>query len=107
MATFNPSFDCGRRLTNVERMICQDEDLAGRDRALSDQYFEVKNVIGPAAWREVAGAQREFLKQRAICADTTCLRAVYARQSGLLDAYEQEAMNAPEVIGPENHLTGI
>lgn len=89
--TYNPSFDCGRRLTNIERMICQDEDLAARDRNLSALYSALRNMVSSADWRTVAASQREFLTARAGCADTSCLRAAYARQAELLGSIEATA----------------
>jgi hypothetical protein len=84
--TFNPSFDCGQRLSNVERIICQSESLSGYDRALSDRYFEIKRTVSRVEWQTALASQREFLTARAKCPDEACIRNVYVAQSNRLDA---------------------
>lgn len=83
--TYNPSFDCGRRLSNVERMICQNEHLSGLDRALSDRYFGVKKSVSSVEWQLVLQSQREFLTERAKCPDENCIRNSYVIQAQRLD----------------------
>jgi hypothetical protein len=62
--TFNPGFDCGTKLSNVERMICQDEVLAGADRAVSDKYLDLKALLTGADQRLLLATQRSFLSKR-------------------------------------------
>lgn len=89
--TYNPSFDCGRRLTNVERMVCQSEQLAALDRALSDRYFELRKSVSKAEWKVIMDSQRQFLADRGRCADEACIERTYVTQSRLLDRFEAEA----------------
>lgn len=86
--TYNPSFDCGKRLTNVERMICQSEELAALDRALSDRYFELKEQVSKAEWKLIMNSQRQFLLQRGRCAHEECVKNTYVAQSRLLDRFD-------------------
>lgn len=83
--TYNPSFDCGKALSNVERMICQDETLASYDRALSDRYFQLKSGVSATEWQIILRSQREFLAQRAQCPDANCVRSAYVQQARYLD----------------------
>jgi hypothetical protein len=83
--TFNPSFDCGKRLSNVESMICQDETLAELDRSLSDRYFQLKRALSPATWGRVRRSQREFLIRRSQCGDVECLGATYSDQAATIE----------------------
>jgi uncharacterized protein YecT (DUF1311 family) len=86
--TYNPSFDCSGTLSNVERMICQDEDLARRDRALAALYAGVRaRVSGPDA-QDLVDAQRAFVQRRGACADTACVRDAYVAQSRYLNQLE-------------------
>ena len=85
--TYNPSFDCGRRLTNVERMICHNEELAALDRGLSDRYFELKKEVSKVEWQLVLDSQRKFLLERGRCAHEECIKNVYVAQSRFLDRY--------------------
>jgi hypothetical protein len=75
--TFNPSFDCGRRLANVERMICQDETLARKDRDLSAGFKQFLSYLSGAERSEALANQRELLGQRARCADIQCVNDWY------------------------------
>lgn len=85
--TFNPSFDCGKRLSNVERMICQDESLAAADRKLSERYFQLKDVATPSEWASIMASQKEFLSARSKCGDIECVSTVYdAQQARLAEA---------------------
>lgn len=89
--TYNPSFDCGKRLTNVERMVCQSEELATLDRALSDRYFELKKQVSKVEWKLIMDSQRQFLLQRGRCAHEECVKNAYVAQSRLLDRIEAGA----------------
>jgi uncharacterized protein YecT (DUF1311 family) len=75
--TYNPSFDCGARLSNIERMICQDESLAGKDRDLSAGFKQFLSYLSGAERSEALANQRELLQQRARCADTQCVNDWY------------------------------
>lgn len=92
--TYNPSFDCGRRLSNVERMICQDEGLSAADRALSDRYLSLKTVLPAADWKLVRAGQAAFLKQRSACADVACIEQAYAQQWQTLGESDLTGMDA-------------
>jgi hypothetical protein len=102
--TYNPSFDCGRPLSNVERMICQDEQLAAADRIVSAKYEALQASLPPAASMAARTAQREFLKQRGTCADTPCVRSAYLSQWQTLRGIEEAATppaDSPEVYDTE------
>jgi uncharacterized protein YecT (DUF1311 family) len=86
--TYNPSFDCGGRLTNAMRMICQDEDLAGLDRDLSALYGRKKGATPKPDLPALVQAQRDFLKSRDNCADTECMKNLYSMRSDQLDTGE-------------------
>lgn len=71
--TFNPSFDCGQRLTNVERMICQDENLAFKDRRLSDAFKDRLGALSGYDRTIFLNFQRNALADRAKCPNTSCV----------------------------------
>jgi uncharacterized protein YecT (DUF1311 family) len=83
--TFDPSFDCGGSLSNVERMICSDEQLSQLDRALAARYQALKQEFSAAEWQQVVDSQRDFLRRRAACADVACLHDAYVAQARFLD----------------------
>lgn len=86
--TFNPSFDCGGKLTNAMRMICQDEDLAAQDRDLTRLYQAKKAATPKPDLPKLVQAQRDFLKSRDNCPDTECMQNLYSTRSDQLGAGE-------------------
>ena len=86
--TFNPSFDCGGKLTNAMRMICQDEDLAAQDRDLTSLYQAKKAATPKLDLAKLVQAQRDFLKSRDNCPDTECMQNLYSARSEQLGAGE-------------------
>ena len=75
--TFNPSFDCGRRLSNVERMICQDEGLAAKDRTLSSAFKRKLAFYAADERADLLSNQRDALAERARCPDIQCVNDWY------------------------------
>jgi hypothetical protein len=71
--TYNPSFDCGRKLNNVERMICQDEGLADLDRSLSANFRSKISTFDEATKQDMLSEQRGNLAVRGNCSDIACL----------------------------------
>lgn len=86
--TYNPSFDCGGKLTNAMRMICQDEDLAGMDRDLNAAYQQKKAATPKPDLPALIQAQRAFLKSRDNCPDTDCMKDIYSKRADALDSGE-------------------
>jgi uncharacterized protein YecT (DUF1311 family) len=85
--TYNPSFDCGGNLSNVEQMICQDEQLAQLDRAVTARYQSLRQELTTEDWQLVVSSQREFLRRRSACADVVCLHDIYVAQARYLDRF--------------------
>ena len=77
--TFNPSFGCGPRLTNTERMICQDEELSQKDRQLSSSFKLVLAASTGTDRQLLLNYQRRALAERATCAETSCLSQWYEK----------------------------
>lgn len=75
--TFNPSFSCGARLSNVERMICQDEALAKKDRELSTAFKQKLTFYTGADRNNLLASQRQLLGERARCPDIQCVSDWY------------------------------
>ncbi|MDP9413321.1 MAG: hypothetical protein M3Q08_04355 [Pseudomonadota bacterium] len=96
--TYNPSFDCGRSLTNVERMICQDEQLSLADRLVAAKYDQLQESLPPLVWKDVQRSQRTFLQERAECADTSCVRSAYVNQWKALSSVEKAFEDPAEAV---------
>lgn len=81
--TFNPSFDCGPGLANVERMICQNQTLASKDRHLSEAFNARLHTLSGADRTIFLSSQRSALAERADCADLPCVNDWYDYQLSL------------------------
>jgi uncharacterized protein len=79
-----PSFDCATASTGVERLICRDASLAGRDRALADAYAKALRVWPDSLRAEQRAAHDEWLTGRNECTKTSnvkgCVEWNYQRR---------------------------
>lgn len=73
LAVSAPSFDCAKATTDVEKMICGDEELAAIDRAASRLYAG----LSPNDRKQLFTGQPEWLQERNRCHDRECLAASY------------------------------
>ncbi|MBB6228937.1 lysozyme inhibitor LprI family protein [Polymorphobacter multimanifer] len=74
---FSPSFNCRRATSWVNRMICNDEELAALDVQMSDAYGRAIAAEAPAGKRRIDANQANFLAQRAHCRTLACVDRVY------------------------------
>lgn len=72
-----PSFSCSGRLSDVERMICGNRELAELDRLMAHRYEAARAARGSQARRELLERQLELLRARNRCGDVDCLLAWY------------------------------
>jgi hypothetical protein len=70
-----PSFDCAKATTSIEKMICSNNDLSFLDIRLSQDYQfamgHVPNIMG------FINEQRAWLKSRMACKKVDCLKKLY------------------------------
>jgi uncharacterized protein YjbI with pentapeptide repeats/uncharacterized protein YecT (DUF1311 family) len=73
----NPSFDCARAGTAVEKYICESSDLAALDAIVGRLYQ--KGAAGTAPQDKLRAAQRDWLTKRNKCTanDPSCLKRAY------------------------------
>lgn len=93
-----PSFDCAKAATAVEILICENAQLAKKDRALAKAYKEARGVLSGEREASLLASQRKWVKTRAAaCPDvlnpqrtvpaTACLASLYdARQNAIFNA---------------------
>ena len=74
---FSPSFNCRRVTSWVNRMVCNDEELAALDMRMSDAYGGAIAAAGPAGDRRIDADQANFLGQRARCRTAACVDHAY------------------------------
>lgn len=74
-ASAAPSFDCSKASTKVEKMICDDSQLADADAKLSDAYSAALKAATDKV--EVKHKQIAWVKQRNACSDVVCVQQAY------------------------------
>ena len=88
-AAVQPSFDCSKASTRVERLICSDEDLARLDVELLEIYNLAKDEhprmhdgdTGKSSFPLGADQTRWRTKVRDACKDVACLKTAYERRA--------------------------
>ena len=63
-AELQPSFDCAKASTKVEKLICSDEALAGKDRELAEKVAQVRSGYSGTLHESFIKGQRTWLKLR-------------------------------------------
>jgi uncharacterized protein len=96
LAQSGPAFDCAKAEHEIEELICQDEELAAKDRSLAKVFkqavaaMEKVDAGGPEAIKELKATQRGWIGGRNECwkeADKRqCAVDSYERQTAFLQA---------------------
>ena len=76
VATAAPSFDCAKELSNVEKLICSNPELARDDSEVARLYKHAYTAAGPNAVA-IKQAQREFMSKRNLCDTALCISDAY------------------------------
>jgi uncharacterized protein len=69
------SFDCAKAASQVEKMICEEEELSSLDDELAAKYRAVKGATGAAD--QIQRDQLKWLAERNACGDAACIKAAY------------------------------
>ena len=72
-----PSFDCANAWRDVEREICDDEDLAALDRNMARNYFRALRIADPARATILQQSGAAFIRNRNRCPDAECVAQAY------------------------------
>jgi len=74
--TFAPSFDCTKQLNNVEKMICNDRELAEEDVRLSSEYqYALCLLPNKTAIKKEQDTWRQRIRDE--CLDRNCILKAY------------------------------
>ncbi len=72
---FAASFDCGKAVSEVEKIICGDDELSKLDESLNKAYLHALE------WKDIKNriikSQRQWLKVRNACKNAECLKHAY------------------------------
>jgi len=72
LSLFGASFDCSKAKSDVEKAICQDDELSKLDEKLSEVYTSFYLLT-----KEIKTDQRDWIKQRNRCQDDSCIMEAY------------------------------
>ncbi len=72
-----PSFDCNKAISSVEKIICTSKKLSDLDRYLTQIYKEARHTGGSESLKNLLETQRMWLRLRNQCRDEVCLIKAY------------------------------
>jgi uncharacterized protein len=76
----NPSFDCAKASSDVEKLICSDAELAGLDRSLAGLYGTLLKHTPASEQKMLKAEQRGWVKGRDECWKSDDLRGCVASE---------------------------
>jgi len=93
------SFDCSKANTNIERMICNNQELSDLDSRMDKAYQDALNAYDYYAGLHVKEDQKKWLNHtRRKCNDEACLKRTYLSRI--------DELNAPFARRP-NHMPDV
>lgn len=94
--TIDPSFDCTKAASSVEKLICSDAQLASLDAELAGLYSEIRAKAPNGG--ELKEGQRQWMREiRDICADVDCLAVAYKDRIRWLHSIDEPGNGTPKV----------
>ena len=98
------SFDCQKASTSIEKLICNDPELSKLDEDLSATYkinMDVESKVLSIA--SIQLAQKEWIKKRNSCPDTSCVKDEYVVRISQLSAINKadEVQNSKAISSSE------
>lgn len=98
--TDSPAFDCSEARSEVEKLICADNDLSALDRKLSDQYKAAMIKAPEDTAFAIKSAQRRWLRTRNACSKSddmrACVQSTY--QIRTVEIQIQELLTVPKAV---------
>jgi hypothetical protein len=76
-ARSSPSFACRPGQSRSERMVCNSDRLAARDRAMSSVFYSALADADPPRRRELRRTRDKFLNYRERCGNEACVAEAY------------------------------
>ncbi|MDR1451791.1 MAG: lysozyme inhibitor LprI family protein [Helicobacteraceae bacterium] len=71
------SFDCQKTATEVEKLICSNEELSKLDVELEKVYKEFLDKTDDESGERIKREQRAWLQGRDVCKDSACIKIFY------------------------------
>ncbi len=83
----NPSFNCRRATSQVNRMICASDALAALDRETAALFVTVRDRADPHIRDALEDSRVDFLNRRQRCSSEACIARVYEDRIADLEDY--------------------
>jgi uncharacterized protein len=100
------SFDCTKAASQVEKLICSDNELSKLDDDLSAAYRAASG--DPAVADQVRRDQRQWLAARNVCRDRACIKSAYDHRLADLHALRGLThVGKPAAVSEESQATGV
>jgi uncharacterized protein YecT (DUF1311 family) len=77
---FSASFDCKKAKTDIEKLICSNEELSKLDEELNEAYKELLSKINKNDKEIIKQQQRDWIKNRNVCTNISCIKYQYEQQ---------------------------
>ncbi len=91
------SFDCDKAASKIEKLICSDSDLSNQDSKLGQLYRQLESS------NQLKDSQRQWVKNRNLCADSHCLRTHYQQR---ISEFEKDVL-IEQYSGQKQKVTSI
>lgn len=85
------SFDCGKASSNIEKLICSDQELSKLDDDLGSAYSAARTNSKPRS--DITIEQRRWLRDLNICRDRYCIKNSYVARLQSLLSNQQPAQS--------------
>ncbi len=89
--SFRTSFDCTKVKSRVEKMICENKELADADVEMASLYKSLLSSLSDSDKNQLKHEQHDWLKTRAFCGSSKvvldCIKDVYAKR---IDALQEK-----------------
>jgi len=96
------SFDCGKSITQVEKLVCGSDELSKLDDDLNKAFktnIQVASNFLNISMFSIQDAQKHWLKKRNSCSDKDCIKDEYVARIAQL-----EKINKAEIIQNSNGI---
>lgn len=78
LSLFGASFDCSKATSDVEKMICKDDELSKMDENLTITFWQAMNKVYDKS--ELKKEQSLWIKERNKCQDIKCIQTQYVER---------------------------
>lgn len=102
-----PSFDCAKASTNVEKLICANDDLGRLDVMLTKNFRGMLSADLGTTTQALRKEQLDWLRSRNRCTDVECIRQAYLKRLDETCEYAVVSGSHPECTMADDAIADI